>query len=267
MTSGDPVPMPKTDRRVHVPRTMTLAAGLIAALALSLTTRAQDGSAQGTPAATAKASAPIDITGYWVSLIVDEFRHRVAPQKGDLLFIPINAEATRIAKEWDPDATANKCKAYGGVGLFQRPGRLHIVWADDRTIRIDADAGTQTRLLQFDSTDLKTRAPSLQGTSMARWEFAGGRGGRGAATRSGSLTVVTRNLLPGYIRKNGVPHSGDARLTEYFSVLTGPENQPYLAVTATVDDPRYLTEPFTRTYIFKKLPDGSGWDPTPCWPR
>jgi len=267
MMRGNPVAMPKTDRHVHIPRALTLAAGVIAALSLSLTTRAQDGSAQRTPAATAKASAPIDITGYWVSLIVDEFRHRVAPQKGDLLFIPINAEATRIAKAWDPDVPANKCKAYGGVGLLQRPGRLHIVWADDRTIRIDADAGTQTRLLHFDSLGVKTRAASLQGTSMAKWEFAGGPGGREAATRSGSLTVVTTNLLPGYIRKNGIPHTGDARLTEYFSVLTGPDNQAYLAVTATVDDPTYLTEPFTRTYIFKKLPDGAGWDPTPCWPR
>jgi hypothetical protein len=74
-------------------------------------------------------------------------------------------------------------------------------------------------------------------------------------------------MAPGYIRKNGVPYSSNARLTEYFGRLTGPHGQMYLIDTATVDDPTYLTAPFIRSYIFKKLPDASGWEPTPCWPK
>ncbi len=96
--------------------------------------------------------APWDPTGYWVSEIVDEWRFRVSPIKGDVLYMPINAEARRIANAWDPakdEAEGNQCKAYGAVGLMQRPGRLHITWVDDNTIRIDADAGTQTRTLHF----------------------------------------------------------------------------------------------------------------------
>jgi hypothetical protein len=82
--------------------------------------------------------------------------------------------------------------------------------------------------------------------------------------RDGNLRVITTNLLPGYIRKNGVPHSGNAVLTEYFERVTGGDGQVYLALTAMVDDPTYLTQPFVRTYQFKRLADATGWDPTLC---
>src|SRR5712692_9563042 len=69
------------------------------------------------PSPVAKAIAPIDLTGYWVSIIVDEWRFRVAPRKGEVDFAPpVNAEALRIAKEWDPakdEAEGKQCKAYG----------------------------------------------------------------------------------------------------------------------------------------------------------
>ena len=240
----------------------------IVVMATATISHGQDAAPGAPPAESAKASAPIDVTGYWVSQIVDEFRHRVAPQKGDLTFVPLNMDATRIAKAWNPDAKENQCKAYGAVGLLQRPGRLHITWADENTLRIDADAGTQTRLLHF-AGDVSTARPSLQGYSAARWEVsgAGGRGRGAAVDRNGSLAVVTTSMTPGYIRKNGVPYSANARLSEYFGRLTGPGGQVYLIDTATVDDPTYLTAPFIRSYIFKKLPDASGWEPTPCWPK
>ena len=74
-------------------------------------------------------------------------------------------------------------------------------------------------------------------------------------------------MLPGYIRKNGVPYSGNAVLTEYVNRLAGQVGDSYLALTATVDDATYLTGPFIRTYTFKKLPNATGWEPTPCWTR
>ena len=84
---------------------------------------------------------------------------------------------------------------------------------------------------------------------------------------AGTLRVTTDNLLPGYIRKNGVPHSDHAVLNEYFNVVTGPQGESYFVVTAMVDDPMYLNGPFIRTYNFKKQQDASGWDPTPCLPK
>ena len=240
----------------------------IMVIAAAATSHGQNAVPGTSPDQSARTSAPIDITGYWVSQIVDEFRHRVAPQKGDLTFVPLNMDGTRIAKAWNPDAKENECKAYGAVGLLQRPGRLHITWSDENTLRIDADAGTQTRFLHFVG-DATVARPTLQGYSAARWEMSGGggRGRGGAVEKRGSLAVVTTKMTPGYIRKNGVPHSANARLTEYFALLAGPGGQVYLIDTATVDDPSYLTAPFIRSYIFKKLPDASGWEPTPCWPK
>jgi hypothetical protein len=251
---------------------------------MSISLHAQrGGGVRGGPPAqttTARAAAPIDITGYWVSLIVDEWRFRVSPQKGDIPYLPLNNEARQVANAWDPakdEAEGTQCRAYGAVGVMQRPGRLHITWADDATLRIDADAGTQTRLLHFGRTPAAPGAPSWQGYSAAAWQVNGrvllDTGGTGfvpalrqaGTSQSGTLRVITTNMLPGYLRKNGVPYSEKAILTEYFARLTGQQNEAYIAVTAMLEDPTYLTQPFVRTYTFKQQPDGSGWDPTPCW--
>jgi hypothetical protein len=224
---------------------------------------------------TAKAAAPVDYTGYWVSQIVDEWRFRVVPQKGDIPYLPINADARRVANAWDAakdEAEGNQCKAYGAVGVMQRPGRLHITWTDDNTLQIEADAGTQTRALHFSGGKAAGEA-TWQGYSVATWDLP--RVGRGATAGplrgANTLKVVTTNLKPGYIRKNGVPYSANAVLTEYFNLVTGAgtgaQAQPYIAVTAFVEDPMYLNGPFIRTYTFKKETDGARWEPTPCWAK
>jgi hypothetical protein len=268
-----------------------LAIAMVIVLAGSGTAHAQRGRG-GQPAGppqTARQAAPIDLTGYWVSLIVDEWRFRVTPQKGDILYLPLNAQARQIANAWDPDkdqADGNACKAYGAVGVMQRPGRLHITWDGDQVLKLETDAGTQTRTLRFPSTGSGQAAgavasgePTWQGNSVAVWQVNGrpliDTGGTGfvpinrvqGATRGGQLKVTTTNMKPGYIRKNGVPYSDKAVLTEYYTLLPGQQNDSYVALTAFVDDPTYLTGQFIRTYTFKKVPDATGWDPTPCWPK
>jgi hypothetical protein len=225
----------------------------------------------------AKTQAPIDLTGYWVSQIVDEWRFRVSPIKGDILYMPLNPEARRVAEAWDPakdTAEGKQCKAYGAVGLMQRPGRLHITWQDDNTLRLDADAGTQTRILRFGPPPDKLPPPSLQGYSAAEWQGIGmgrgGRGGRGGpppGPRTGNLKVTTTDMLPGYARKNGVPYSDKAVLTEYIALLTGQQNDSYIVLTAMLKDPVYYTDDFIRSYQFKRQPDAGGWDPAPCLAR
>ncbi len=234
------------------------------------------------PPANSRTGAPFDISGYWVSMIVDEWRFRVDPQKGDILYLPINAEARRTALSWDPakdEADGNQCRAYGAVGVMQRPGRVHITWDNDSTLKMEFDAGTQTRILHFGNAPAPAGAPSWQGYSVAQWQMPrramldlGGIGfvlGGGPSANSrengGVLKVTTTNMLPGYIRKNGVPYSGKAVLTEYINHLTGAENDTYLIVTAEVDDPTFLNQPFVRSYQFKKQADATGWSPTPCW--
>ena len=216
--------------------------------------------------------APIDVTGYWVSMIVDEWRSGCRRRRGTFV-LPLNAEARRVANAWDPakdDTDGKACKAYGAVGVMQRPGRLHITWENSNTLKIDADAGTQTRVIHFGQTPAEPGAPSWQGSSIGNWQVngrllldTGGAGfvpaGRQSSTStSGSMKVVTTNMLPGYIRKNGVPYSEKAVLTEYFNRLTGQQNDAYLSVTAMVDDPTYLRS--RSSDARSKTADAAGWD-------
>ena len=231
------------------------------------------------PPVVPRAGAPFDIAGYWVSLVTDDWRYRMlTPPKGNVDYLPITAEGRRVTNEWDPakDAAAGEqCKAYGAGGIMRLPARLHITWDDDHTIKMEIDAGTQTRRFFFDSTPQIATVhpppaqPSLQGYSLARWEFPpAGRGGgapaRGGAPRVGQLRVVTNRLRPGYVRKNGVPYGPNTTLTEYFVRLVDTGGQEYLVVTTMLDDPTYFQPAYIKTYQFKKQRDATGWNPRAC---
>jgi hypothetical protein len=86
------------------------------------------------------------------------------------------------------------------------------------------------------------------------------------AVRGGTMKVVTNNLRAGYLRKNGVPYSAAAVLTEYWDV-TKAGNDTLLTVTQIVDDPTYLRTRRLIAYPFKKEANGDKWDPTPCSAR
>jgi hypothetical protein len=227
----------------------------------------------GPPAQTAKASAPVDLTGYWVSVVTEDWRYRmVTPAKGDYQGVPMTPDAVKVADAWSPEAdtaAGNQCRSYGAGAIMRVPGRVHITWDDDRTLKLEADAGTQTRLFRFESP-ATGREASWQGDSVASWETPGGRGGgaggRGAANtpRTGALKVVTTNLKAGYLRKNGVPYSEGATVTEYFDVVRPRSGEELLVVTSVVDDSKYLRQPFIVSSQFKKQADAKGWDPTPC---
>ena len=224
------------------------------------------------PPAAPRAAAPIDLTGYWVSLVTDDWRWRmVTPPKGDVLYLPVNAEGRRAADAWDPakdTAAGEQCRAYGAGGLMHLPGRLRIGWQDDRTLVVETDTGTQTRVLHFGGAAPAGEAPSWQGYSSALWEIdgaGGGRRGRPAAVKPahGSLKTVTTHLKPGYFRRNGVPYGANAVLTEYWTTLSD-EGADYLVVTNILEDPQYLAQPYVRSVQFRKQADNKGWKPTPC---
>ena len=68
------------------------------------------------PPPTPQAAAPIDLTGYWVSVVTEDWRWRmVTPPKGDFASVPLNAEGTKVGNSWDP-ATDGSCLAYGAAG-------------------------------------------------------------------------------------------------------------------------------------------------------
>jgi len=259
------------------------------------------------PPQTAQQAALIDLTGYWVSVVDEDWRLRMmTPPKGDYAYVPLNAAGRKIADEFNPELYGGAryqtsqvidCRAYGGAGLMHMPMRLHITWESPETLKIETDWGVQTRLLHFTpgksngDIELALRngeisgghAPgSAQGYSIAAWEQpfrfnqttfqrgAVGRGGglgqnrAGEAQSGGSLGVVTTDLAPGWLRRNGVPYSSKARLIEHFMTFQDPTGKDWFTDTTTVIDPEYLNTPFFISSEFQKEPDGSKWAPHPC---
>jgi hypothetical protein len=228
---------------------------------------------------TAQAEALIDLTGYWVSIVDEDWRWRMmTPAKGDYAGVPLTPEGRRVADSWDPmkdEHEGNQCRAYGAGNIMRIPERLHITWANENTLEMDTDAGMQTRLFHFDGSKWQGGTPQWQGDSVADWEKQAqsgadrGRPGGPIPGKGGSLHVVTTHMRPGYLRKNGVPYSGNAVLTEYFDRFDR-NGVSYLIVTSVVDDPQYLSDRFIISGQFKREPDASKWNPTPCrplWPR
>ena len=201
------------------------------------------------------------------------------PLKGDAASVPINEAGRKIVDAWDPakdEAAGLQCNAYGAAAIMRVPGRLHIAWQDDTTLKIETDSGTQTRTFHFGGAPPKEFDPSRQGYSTAKWEegIAAPPGGLPfigtgprVGMRSRSLEVVTTNLLPGYLRKNGVPYSSRTTVTEYYDRFSEPNGDEWFTITTIVTDPEYLAVPFVTTTDFKKEPDGSRWSPTPCTAR
>ena len=249
------------------------------------------------PSSSHQRFAPIDLTGTWVSIVTEDWAVRmIAPAKGDFQSLPLTKAAQDAANMIDMaqvEAAGRACDAYGAPVIMREPGRVRISWQDGNTLRIDSDAGQQTRLLHFDGGEIPSGAPSLQGFSTAEWQYANGfdprradesavsggpadaRGGRGGARgggrgtapnqpSGGRLEVVTTNLKAGFLRKNGVPYSANAVVTEYYNLLTEPDGTRWFVVTTIVSDPANLVVDYITSTNFRREPDDSKWKVRPC---
>jgi hypothetical protein len=229
------------------------------------------------PPPSGRVGAPVDMTGTWVSVVTEDWQWRMrTAAKGDTTSVPLNGEGLRVANTWEPSMDG-RCEAFGVGGVMRLPLRLKISWQDDMTLKIETDAGQQTRLLKFAGAGpaaAPVSAPgprTLQGTSVAEWQRSGGafdafleRGAGAAPPRWGSLKVTTTNVLPGWLRRNGAPYSQNATITEYFGRVTNPEAGDWFVVTTIVDDPTYLNQTFVTSSNFKKEPNDSKWSPSAC---
>lgn len=270
-------------RLAWLPTAVTLTMSALAVgLSLAATADAQQQPAQ--PATTPRAVAPTDFTGYWAAVITEDWRFRmVTAPRGDVASIPVNDAGQKAAHGWDPQkdvAAGEQCKAFGAGGLMRMPIRLRVSWQDDTTLKFETDNGQQVRLFRFGAAQPPGGEPQWQGHSVASWETVaegqgiapaggGGGGGRGgganpAVQLSGSLKVVTTRMRPGYLRRNGVPYSGAAVLTEFFDRTNEANGDAWLIVTSTLDDPTYLAQPWMTSTHFKREPDGSKWNPRAC---
>jgi hypothetical protein len=238
-------------------------------VAASLPLLAQPPGGRGGPPQVPKAAAPIDLTGYWISIVNEDWRYRmVTPAPGDYQGVPINAASRKVADAWDPakdEAAGDQCKSYGAPALIRVPGHLHITWQDDNTLKMETDAGTQTRLFHFGNFKAPDGPPTLQGDSMAVWEMQRPPGGGPPA--NGSLKVTTSHLKAGYLRKNGVPYGESAMLAENYDLVKETNGDVIMVITTVVTDPQYLTQPFIVTSQFKKQASDAGWKPSACSAR
>jgi hypothetical protein len=269
------------------------------------------GGRAGGPPRPANALAPIDLTVTWVSVVTEDWRWRMvtppAPSPNpDVASIPVSGEGRKVAASWNlaaDNAAGNQCKAFGVAGVMRLPGRVRISWQDDQTLKMEFDAGTQTRLLHFDRAVQPPAQKTWQGHSFAVWEGPGvgrgapvgdgrpdsrvtggglldrgvpGGGGQGLRggppprqqeqiNQGGSLKVVTTNFREGYLRKNGVPYSEQASITEYIHRLpTHPNGDSWMEVLTIVEDPVYLSQPFYTCTNFRLESNDASFAPTPC---
>lgn len=241
----------------------------------------------------AEQAAPIDLTGYWVSVVTEDWRWRMltAPH-GDYASVPLNPAGKKIADTFDPSKYGPgeiDCRAYGAGGLMRMPTRVHISWEDPNTLKLESDWGQQTRELHFvpagppegGGGPVAAGPSTPQGTSVASWELPynvnananqpgprGGAVGFAAAAPAplpgGDLRLVTSNLAPGWLRRNGVPYGSRARMTEYFQTFTDPTGKRWFDVTTDLEDPEYLNAPFITSDDFRSEPDASKWAPHAC---
>ena len=248
-------------------------------LVLGAAAHAQRGGEPQAAPLSAEENAPIDITGHWVSLITDDWVFRmITPAKGDYSYVPLNQEGRRQADTWDPardEASGDECKSYAAPAIMRLPSRVHITWGDENTLKFDIDTGMQTRMLHFDQPEPMGRR-SWQGWSYAEWTLSGSNTRQSAFSRrsrsnslrqvgtTGSLRVDTSNLRAGYLRKNGVPFSENAFMTEYYNLIEEDDGNQYLVIQTFVEDPQYLASHFIRTMQFKREPNGSKRAPMEC---
>ena len=246
----------------------------------SLAAQGPPGGRAGGPPPTGKAGARVDFTGYWVSVVSEDWRWRmITPAKGDYANIPLNAAGRKIAdalgsregsgrRRGVPRVCRARDHARARPSADHLAGRQHV---EDRHRCRDADA--TAALHAPNSPPPADGEPTWQGTSIARWEapprgLAGntiplGLGAR-AGTDSRTLEVITTRIRPGYLRKNGVPFSAGTTMTEYFDLFKDPDGLDWFVVTSIVRDPQFLNGPWVTTSHFKKEPDGAKWKPSPC---
>ena len=222
------------------------------------------------PPPAAKADAPVDLTGTWVAIVNEDWRWRmVTPPKGDYASVPLSMAGKKVADSWDPSQDGS-CKAFGVGGLMRMPLRVRISWESNDVLKIESDAGQQTRRLYFKKDALSAAGQkTLQGHSLAVWDHArpaaGGMGfpSREPPPKGGSLQVTTTDIQSGWVRRNGVAYSDNAVVKEYYDRFPAPDGSEWFVVTTIVEDP-YFREPFITSSQFRREPNDSKWSPAPC---
>src|SRR5215470_1872224 len=101
------------------------------------------------PAQSPKAAAPVDLTGYWVSIVTEDWIERMSPDSPPSGTGGARGLGGARGQAAAPPPNGEQCRVYAAGGSMRVPTRVHITWADDNTLKVEMDAGNQTRLLHF----------------------------------------------------------------------------------------------------------------------
>ena len=177
------------------------------------------------------------------------------PELGDFLGIPINDAARLRAEAWDASLQTLpewQCRPHSADYIWRGPSQLRISKEVDPVSR-DLVAYHAEWLRSVDRPIYLDGRPHPPEGALHTW------GGFSTAKWEGDmLTVTVTHLKEGYLRRNGLPRSDKATLTEHWI-----RHGDFLTVVTIVNDPVYLTEPFVRTTDYE-LNVGQNIPPYPC---
>lgn len=194
--------------------------------------------------AAAPATAQVDFTGTWAPRLHEDQPERIpGPELGDYLGLPITDAARQFAESWDPSRITipeEQCRVHVSPYIYRGPLQMRISEVrDPNTQELIAIVHTistydQQRTIYMDGRPHPDElAPhTWMGFSTGRWD-----GDR--------LVVRTTHLKQGWHRRNGVPMSDRAELTEHF-VRMGD----IFTRISVLHDPVYLTEPLVKSEEF-----------------
>jgi hypothetical protein len=207
-------------------------------------------------AASTNSYAEADLTGYWDNIIQEDHLFRTAgPPVGEYAGLPLNDAAHAVADNWNPEdgyKPENQCKMHGAAYIMRSPIRFFLSYDDDTTIsiKIELEMGRERKIYLDDRP--AEGPPTEMGHSVGVWN-------------GDMLTVTTTNMTEKYIRRNGVPNSEQAVMTEHII-----RHDDYISLISIIEDPVYLTEPLIRSVSFRKRDDEFKWVRYDCevyeWP-
>jgi cyclase len=195
-----------------------------------------------------------DLSGSWSPVIHEDFPERIpGPELGDYLGLPITDGARLHADSWSPSRLTlqeHQCRVHTSPYIYRGPLQLRIWEEKDPesqeiiAIRNYISTYEQNRTIWMDGRPHPPdyAAHTWQGFSTGRWE-------------GDMLTVYTTHIKKGWIRRNGLPQSDRATLTEHFI-----RHGDILTHVAILNDPIYLTEPLIKTQDFvRNVREGGNW--------
>jgi hypothetical protein len=187
-------------------------------------------------------AAEVDLAGEWTPLYHEDAPERVpGPELGNYTGLPLNDAARQRADSYDPDRISvvqeYQCRPHSADYSLRGLGNLRISKEVDSATQ--RTAAYRTRMFAWDNERtiyMDGRPPppanapyTWQGFSTGKWQ-------------GNTLVITTTHLKPNYLRRNGIPRSDRATLTEHWI-----RHGDYLTIVSVVVDPAFLSEPLVRS--------------------